>query len=74
MQSRKNINATISTIIFLKNRYEYASNEIQRVTSKVEYEHTIKHFDKLIANLNQELKSLPIGYRYTGFCVPQQAA
>ena len=51
MQSRKNINSTISNIIFLKNRYEYSSNEIQRVTSKVEYEQTIKHFDTLIANL-----------------------
>ena len=66
MQSRKYVNALIYSIKFLKNRYEYTSNDIQRVTSKAEYEQTIQHFDKLIANLNEELKTLPIGFRYTG--------
>ena len=30
------------------------------------YEQTIKHYDKVITNLNEELLLLPIGYRYTG--------
>ena len=74
MLSRKHIDATVSSIEFVKSRYESVSKDVQRVTSPEEYEQTIKHFDKLIANLNGELKSLPIGYRYTGICVPQQAA
>ena len=66
MQSRKHIDATVSSIEFVKSRYESVSKDIQRVTSPEEYDQTIKHFDKLISNLNEELKSLPIGYRYTG--------
>ena len=51
MQSRKHLHNTRSSIEFLKSKYEYASEEIQRATSKDEYERTIKHFDKIIANL-----------------------
>lgn len=66
MQSRKYLYSTISSIEFVRARYEIASKDIQRVTSKEEYDQAIKHFDTLIANLNKELKSLPVGYRYTG--------
>ena len=66
MQSRKHLYTTISSIQFVKNRYEYASNDIQLATSKDEYEQTIKHYDQLIENLNKKLRSLPLGYRYTG--------
>jgi hypothetical protein len=74
MQSRKYLYATISSIKSLKHRYQCDSNEIQRATSKEDYERTIHHFDKMILNLEGEFKNLPIGYRYTGVCVPQQAA
>ena len=66
MQSRKYLYSTISSIEFVKVRYESASKDIQRVTSKEEYDQTIKHFDTLIANLNKELTTLPVGYRYIG--------
>ena len=66
MQSRKYLYSTISSIKFLKSRYEIVSKDIQRVTSKEEYDQTIEHLDKLITNLNKELISLPIGYRYAG--------
>ncbi len=66
MQSRKYVYSIISSMEFLKSRYESASKDIQRATSKDEYDQTIKHLDKLVANLNKELISLPIGYRYTG--------
>ena len=66
MQSRKHIYATVSSIEFVKSRYESVSKDVQRTTSPEEYDQTIKHFDKLIANLNEELQSLPIGYRYAG--------
>lgn len=66
MLSRKYLYSTLSSIEFVKSRYESASKDIQRATSKEEYDQTIKHFDTLIANLNKELKSLPVGYRYAG--------
>ena len=66
MQSRKYLYSTILSIGSLKNKYEYAEKDIKRATSQDEYEQTIKHYDKLIANLTKELMSLPIGYRYTG--------
>lgn len=64
--SRKNTINLISNIKFLKNRYEYNQQEIERFTSKEEYQQTIQHYDKLIEKLNQELSSLPIGFRYKG--------
>ncbi len=66
MQNRKYIYSTILNIESLKRKYEYAVKDIVRATSQDEYEQTIKHYDKLIANLNKELFLLPIGYRYTG--------
>ena len=66
MQSRKYLYSTILSIESLKNKYEYAEKDIKRATSQDEYEQTIQHYDKLIANLNKELMLLPIGYRYTG--------
>jgi len=66
MQSRKYLYSTILSIGSLKNKYEYAEKDIKRATSQDEYEQTIKHYDKLIANLTKELMSLPMGYRYTG--------
>ena len=66
MQNRKHIYSTILNIESLKRKYEYAAKDIIRATSQDEYEQTIKHYDKLIANLNKELFLLPIGYRYTG--------
>lgn len=64
--SRKNTINLISNIKFLKNRYEYNQQEIERLTSKGEYQQIIQHYDKLIEKLNQELSSLPIGFRYKG--------
>lgn len=66
MQNRKYIYSTILNMESLKRKYEYAAKDIIRVTSQDEYEQTIKHYDKLITNLNKELLLLPIGYRYTG--------
>ena len=66
MQNRKHIYSTILNIESLKRKYEYAAKDIIRATSQDEYEQTIKHYDKLIANLNKELLLLPIGYRYNG--------
>ena len=65
MQSRKYLNNMLFNIKYLKNKYEYAAKDIIRVTQD-EYEQTIHHYDKLIANLTKELMSLSIGYnRYT---------
>lgn len=66
MQSRKHLYSTILNIESLKRKYGYASEDIIRVTGQGEYEQTIKHYDKLIENLNKELLLLPIGYRYVG--------
>lgn len=66
MQSRKNLYSTMLSIGSLKNKYEYVAHDIKRTTSHDEYEQTIKHYDKVIANLTKELMSMPIGYRYTG--------
>ncbi len=66
MQSRKYLYSTILNIESLKRKYEYSSKDIIRATNLDEYEQTIKHYDKLIANLNTELLLLPIGYRYAG--------
>ena len=66
MQCRKYLYSTILNIESLKRKYEYSSKDIIRATSPDEYEQTIKHYDKLITNLNKELLLLPIGYRYTG--------
>ncbi len=66
MQSRKYLYSTLLNIKSLKNKYEYAAKDIKRATSQDEYEQTINHYDKLIANINKELLLLPIGYRYTG--------
>ena len=66
MQNRKYIYSTILNLESLKRKYEYAVKDIVRATSQDEYEQTIKHYDKLLENLNKELLLLPIGYRYTG--------
>ncbi len=65
-KSRRFVSDLLSSIKFLKNKYEYAQKEIIRLMSQDEYEQTIKHYDKLIERLNDELLSLPIGYRYKG--------
>lgn len=65
-KSRKYINSVISNIQFLKHKYENVKEDIIRVTSQIEYQRTIEHYDTLIAKLSDELLSLPIGYRYTG--------
>ena len=65
-KSRKHTNAVISNIKFLKYKYENAKSDIIRLTSRAEYEETIKHYDSLIEQLSKELFSLPIGYRYIG--------
>ena len=66
MKSRKYVNSLLSSIESLKYKYENAKDDIVRLTSQVEYEQTIKHYDILMAKLSDELRSLPIGYRYTG--------
>ena len=64
--SRKNTINLISNINFLKNKYKYNQQEIERLVGKQEYEHIIQHYNKLIDKLNQQLLSLPIGFRYKG--------
>lgn len=64
--SRKHIDGLISSVKFIKNKYEYIKKEVVRLTSQDDYEKTIEHYDKLLSMLNQELSSLPIGFRYTG--------
>ncbi len=65
-KSRKYIADLLSSVKFQKNKYEYIQKEITRLMGQQEYERTIQHYDKLIAKLNEELLSLPIGYRYKG--------
>ena len=65
-KSRKYINNMISNIQFLKHKYENVKDDVIRVTSQMEYQRTIEHYDTLIASLSDELLSLPIGYRFTG--------
>ena len=64
--SRKYIDSLISSVKFIKNKYDYIKKEVVRLTGENEYEKTMKHYDKLLSILNQELVSLPIGFRYTG--------
>ncbi len=65
-KSRKYIADLLSSVKFQKNKYEYIQKEITRLMGQQEYERTIQHYDKLIEKLNEELLSLPIGYRYKG--------
>ncbi len=65
-KSRKYVNSMLSSIQFLKAKYENIKNDIVSLTSLAEYEQTIKHYDTLKLKLSAELLSLPVGYRYTG--------
>lgn len=64
--SRKYIDGLISSIKFIKNKYEYIKKEVVRLTSQDDYEKIMEHYDKILIQLNQELISLPIGFRYKG--------
>lgn len=64
--SRKYVNSMLSSVQFLKAKYENMKNDIVSLTSQAEYEQTIQHYDTLQLKLSAELLSLPVGYRYTG--------
>lgn len=64
--SRKYIQSLISSIEAIKSRYEYIKKDVISLTQPKDYEAVIGHYDQLLEMLNQELISLPIGFRYTG--------
>ena len=64
--NRKYIDNLLSKVTDLKQQYKYSEKDLIRLSSQIEYEQIIQHFEQLIAKLTKELMALPIGHRYSG--------
>ncbi len=65
-KSRRDVINFLSSVETLKRQYVYMAKNIIQSTCLVDYEHTVKHYENLIERLTEEVKTLPIGHRYTG--------
>ncbi len=65
-KSRSDVINFLSSIEHLKRQYLYMEKNIIQVSSQADYDRTVKHYDHLITALTEEVKTLPIGHRYTG--------
>ena len=64
--SRHDAKKTLDSLVYLKARYQCLEMDIIRLSSKTEYEQSIKQYDYMIAKLTEEVRAMPIGYKYTG--------
>ncbi len=65
-KSRSDVINFLSSVEHLKRQYVYMAKNIIEITCQADYDRTIKHYDHLITALTEEIKTLPIGHRYTG--------
>lgn len=65
-KSYKHVNNLLSNVKLLKTKYEHLYKELEHIISEQEYEQTITNYNRIIEKLNQELKLLPVGFRYSG--------
>ena len=65
-KSRADVKSLLASIEYNKDRYVYLQDKIIPLSTKDEYDRTVKHYDDLIERLKKEIKTLPIGHRYTG--------
>ena len=65
-KSLKHVRDTLYSIQWLKERNEYHSKELIRLGGEKLYQQTNVFYDKVVNQLEEEIKELPIGYRYTG--------
>jgi len=65
-KSRADVKSLLASIEYNKDRYVYLQDKIIPLSTQDEYDRTVKHYDDLIERLKKEIKTLPIGYRYTG--------
>lgn len=62
----KQIRGTISSIKFLHDRHQYLEKDFVALEGQEAYELVTKYYDNMLATLQKELLSLPIGHRYIG--------
>lgn len=65
-KSRSDFTSLRASIEYNKDKYVFLKDKIISLSTQSEYDRTIKHYDDLIEALEKEIKTLPIGYRYTG--------
>jgi hypothetical protein len=65
-KSLKYTRDTLNSIEILKSKHEYLGKELIRVAGQDLYEQTSKYYDNVISKLTEEMRLLPIGYRYSG--------
>ena len=65
-KSRKYVLNLLSNVKTLKTRYEHLYKDLACLIPSQEYQQSIKNYDRIIEQLSEELKTLPIGFRYKG--------
>lgn len=65
-KSLKHLRETLGSIKWLKERHEYYAKELIRLGGEQRYKQTDLFYADVISKLREEIKELPIGYRYTG--------
>ena len=65
-KSRKQVLNLLSNVKALKTRYEHLYKELAYLIPPQEHQQSIKNYDRIIEQLTEELKTLPVGFRYKG--------
>lgn len=65
-KSRTALLNLINQVKQIKQRYIAISKDVLILSDKTQYDRTIAHYDNLITELEKEVNTRPIGYRYTG--------
>jgi hypothetical protein len=65
-KNRKFIKGILENVQELKRRHEYIKNEIVNLSSENKHAEIAEFYNEIIIQLQDELKLLPVGYRYTG--------
>ena len=63
---RENTRALLRSVILLKERHVWLADTLVRLEGQKAYDEASQYFDSVIAKLTKEVKSLPVGFRYTG--------
>ena len=65
-KSRKHVLNLLSNVKALKTKYEHLYQDLEYLISPQEYQQSIKIYDRIIEQVSEKLKALPVGFRYKG--------
>ena len=65
-KTRKAVVNLLTSIKNAKEHYKSMEKDILSLSSQVDYNRSVNHYDYLMTALEKELATFPIGYRYTG--------